>query len=243
MEPHRRPRSPGASRAATTTARTARRSTPSSTPTTSTRDATTKPTDREAGLHLDTPLTSHRPSTWWTPHVSRFPAGQGDHVPSSASYSHRITHDVSRRSDVRRRLRASPYACRATDLPLPPVPTRYRADRAGAVVRRHPEPHCGLHRHALGQTDWAALVPDRLGHPPTRPTARTVAHRRRATDLPSQHDYAAGVERDLAAVTARLTLPWSSGVVEDHVNPYHMLVRQMQGRAGFQLLRERDLFS
>ncbi|MBA9050506.1 MULTISPECIES: transposase [Streptomyces] len=40
----------------------------------------------------------------------------------------------------------------------------------------------------------------------------------RADDLPSLHTFANGLERDLAAVTAGLALPWSSGVVEGHVN-------------------------
>lgn len=40
----------------------------------------------------------------------------------------------------------------------------------------------------------------------------------RADDLPSMHTFINGLERDLAAVTAGLTLPWSSAVVEGHVN-------------------------
>ncbi|MFB7618051.1 hypothetical protein [Kitasatospora sp. NPDC056181] len=40
----------------------------------------------------------------------------------------------------------------------------------------------------------------------------------RADDLPGLHTFVNGLERDLAAVTAGLTLPWSSGVVEGHVN-------------------------
>ncbi|KEG37940.1 hypothetical protein DJ64_24695 [Streptomyces griseorubens] len=43
------------------------------------------------------------------------------------------------------------------------------------------------------------------------------------------------------AVTAGLTLPWSSGAVEGHVNRIKMLKRQMFGRAGFALLRKRVL--
>lgn len=39
----------------------------------------------------------------------------------------------------------------------------------------------------------------------------------RADDLPSLHTFINGLERDLVAITAGLTLPWSSGVVEDHV--------------------------
>lgn len=43
----------------------------------------------------------------------------------------------------------------------------------------------------------------------------------------------------LDAVTAGLTLPRSSGVVEGHVNRIKMLKRQMLGRAGFRLLGRR----
>ncbi|MFF2819599.1 ISL3 family transposase [Kitasatospora cineracea] len=45
----------------------------------------------------------------------------------------------------------------------------------------------------------------------------------RADDLPSLHAFVNGLERDLAAVTASLTLPWSSGVVEGHVNRIKMI--------------------
>lgn len=62
-------------------------------------------------------------------------------------------------------------------------------------------------------------------------------------DLPKLHGFAAGLERDLAAVTAGLTLPWSSGVVEGHVNRIKLLKRQMFGRAGFDLLRKRVLLA
>ncbi|MFI6063309.1 ISL3 family transposase [Streptomyces sp. NPDC051286] len=40
----------------------------------------------------------------------------------------------------------------------------------------------------------------------------------RADDLPSLHTLAAGIDRDCDAVIAGLTLPWSSGAVEGHVN-------------------------
>lgn len=61
----------------------------------------------------------------------------------------------------------------------------------------------------------------------------------RQHDLPSLHTLAAGIERDLDAVIAGLTLSWSSGAVERHVNRIKMLKRQMFGRAGFPLLRKR----
>ncbi|MFF2166603.1 transposase [Streptomyces sp. NPDC058175] len=65
----------------------------------------------------------------------------------------------------------------------------------------------------------------------------------RADDLPSLHTFVNGLERDLAAVTAGLTLPWSSGAVEGHVDRIKMIKRQMYGRAGFNLLRKRVLLA
>ncbi|MER5665934.1 transposase [Streptomyces mirabilis] len=65
----------------------------------------------------------------------------------------------------------------------------------------------------------------------------------RQDDLPGLHTLAAGIDRDHDAVVAGLTLPWSSGVVEGHVNRIKMLKRQMFGRAGFNLLRKRVLLA
>jgi Transposase and inactivated derivatives len=65
----------------------------------------------------------------------------------------------------------------------------------------------------------------------------------RQDDLPGLHTLAAGIDRDRAAVTAGLTLPWNSGVVEGHVNRIKTLKRQMFGRAGFALLRKRVLLA
>lgn len=45
----------------------------------------------------------------------------------------------------------------------------------------------------------------------------------RQDGLPRLHALAAGIDRDLDAVTAGLTLPWSSGAVEGHVNRMKML--------------------
>jgi transposase len=64
-----------------------------------------------------------------------------------------------------------------------------------------------------------------------------------ADDLPELHAFVAGLQRDLDAVTAGLTLPWSSGPVEGQVNRIKMIKRQMFGRAGFDLLRKRILLA
>jgi transposase len=55
--------------------------------------------------------------------------------------------------------------------------------------------------------------------------------------------FAKGLRKDWAAVTAGLTLPYSSGVVEGHVNRIKMIKRQMYGRAKPDLLRKRVLLA
>ena len=50
---------------------------------------------------------------------------------------------------------------------------------------------------------------------------------------------AKSLQRDYAAVKAGVTLPWSSGPVEGHINRLKMLKRQGYGRAGVGLLRQR----
>ena len=64
-----------------------------------------------------------------------------------------------------------------------------------------------------------------------------------ASGQPLLRPFADGLRRDLDAVTAGLTLPWSSGVVEGHVNRIKMLKRQMYGRASPDLLRRRVLLA
>jgi transposase len=64
-----------------------------------------------------------------------------------------------------------------------------------------------------------------------------------ADDLPALHSFATGIQRDLAAVTAGLTLPHSSGPVEGQVNRIKMIKRTMFGRANFDLLRKRILLT
>jgi transposase len=50
-----------------------------------------------------------------------------------------------------------------------------------------------------------------------------------------------GLQEDLAAVTAGLTLAWSNGVTEDQIHRLKLVKRQGYGRAGFALLRQRVL--
>jgi transposase len=60
-----------------------------------------------------------------------------------------------------------------------------------------------------------------------------------ASDLPQLRSFAHGIRRDQQAVTAGLSLPYSSAALEGNVNKIKTLKRQMYGRAGFPLLRKR----
>ncbi|MFD4058766.1 transposase, partial [Streptomyces californicus] len=64
-----------------------------------------------------------------------------------------------------------------------------------------------------------------------------------ADDLPALHGFVRGLREDLAAVTAGMTMPYSNGLAEGVNNKIKLLKRQMYGRAGFALLRQRILLS
>jgi transposase len=80
--------------------------------------------------------------------------------------------------------------------------------------------------------DFAQLVrqrqPDALEPWLQRATAGTLEALQR---------FAHGLRDDYAAVKAGVTLPWSTGPVEGHINRLKMLKRQMFGRARLDLLR------
>ncbi|MBE1582243.1 hypothetical protein H4W80_000501 [Nonomuraea angiospora] len=63
----------------------------------------------------------------------------------------------------------------------------------------------------------------------------------RVADLPHLHGFANGIELDRAAVNAALTLPYHNGRTEGVNTRTKRIMRQMHGRAGFDLLRHRIL--
>ncbi|MFD7342300.1 ISL3 family transposase [Streptomyces violascens] len=63
----------------------------------------------------------------------------------------------------------------------------------------------------------------------------------RAADLPHLHAFTRGLDRDLDAVIAGLTLPYSNGPTEGVNTKTKRIARQIHGRAGFTLLRHRVL--
>lgn len=62
-----------------------------------------------------------------------------------------------------------------------------------------------------------------------------------ASEAQVMNKFAAGLKKDLEAVRAGLTEPWSNGPVEGFVNKLKLVKRQGYGRAGFDLLRARVL--
>lgn len=64
-----------------------------------------------------------------------------------------------------------------------------------------------------------------------------------ADDLPALHGFVHGLRRDLPAVVAGLTMPYSNGPIEGANTKVNFLKRQMYGRAGFDLLRQRILLA
>ncbi len=91
--------------------------------------------------------------------------------------------------------------------------------------------------HRLGQ-DFAALLREREGGRLDAWIADACA-----SGVGELRRFAQGLLLDEAAVRAGLTLEWSNGQTEGHVNRLKTLKRQMYGRAGFVLLRQRLLHS
>jgi transposase len=63
----------------------------------------------------------------------------------------------------------------------------------------------------------------------------------RRSGIAELKSFVGGLERDYDAVNAALRLLWSQGITEGKVNKLKTLKRQMYGRAGFALLRQRLL--
>ncbi len=63
-----------------------------------------------------------------------------------------------------------------------------------------------------------------------------------ASGIPALRSFAKGVQQDYHAVKAGLSMEWSNGQTEAHVQRLKLIKRQMYGQAGFALLRTRVLY-
>jgi hypothetical protein len=111
------------------------------------------------------------------------------------------------------------------------------ADKAGleAILAASPE----LAAVTASVRAFAAIMNERLGRKLLEPWM-TAAD---ATAELALGSFVTGLRADQEAVTNGLSLRWSSGSVEGHVNRIKMLKRQMYGRAGPDLLRRRILLA
>jgi transposase len=89
-------------------------------------------------------------------------------------------------------------------------------------------------------TSFAALLTPDPGNDSALRQWITAAH---AAGLPHVHAFTRGLDLDIQAATAALTLPHHNGRTEGVNTRTKMIKRQMYGRAGFALLRHRILLS
>jgi transposase len=86
---------------------------------------------------------------------------------------------------------------------------------------------------------FATIMNERRGRRLLEPWMTTALE----TGEPALKSFVTGLRGDQDAVTNGLSLRWSSGAVEGHVNRIKMLKRQMYGRANPDLLRRRVLLA
>jgi transposase len=104
-----------------------------------------------------------------------------------------------------------------------------------AILAASPE----LAAVAAAVRSFAVIMNERRGRKLLEPWMAAAE----ATGEPALRSFVTGLRADQDAVTNGLSLRWSSGSVEGHVNRIKMLKRQMYGRAGPDLLRRRILLA
>ena len=134
---------------------------------------------------------------------------------------------------------ASPYACRrgpaARRVSFALIcPAAQRSDDAQLYINQLCQVEARIAQaNALSQT-VLTLVRERRGEELEAWMAEAAN-----SGLEEFTRFARGLYEDLEAIKAGLTLVWSNGPVEGHINRLKMLKRQGYGQAGFALLRQR----
>jgi Transposase len=72
-------------------------------------------------------------------------------------------------------------------------------------------------------------------------SSKQVDNTVQVSHLEAFQTFVTGVQKDKDAILAGLTLPWSNGPLEGHVNRLKLIKRSMYGRAELDLLKHRVL--
>jgi transposase len=148
--------------------------------------------------------------------------------------------------------RPGPYPRQARVTPAPPPPPRLTPRAVGWLLLREEgddtpqeatfvgevlrcSPHLATMRDAVRRF-FALLRQRQADH------LAAWLHEAETNSIPELAAFAQGVRRDLPAIQAAFTSPWSQGQTEGHVTRLKLLKRQMYGRANFDLLRQRVLY-
>lgn len=163
-----------------------------------------------------------------------------------AAYVHRLRQAQDRAHGYRRAHRSLPAVAEPWCRPLTPrraawlvlrrVEQRTTAETQ-QLARLHAQSAEVAEAITLAQ-DFATLVRQR------QPEALDAWLQRATTSAPQAlRRFVLGLYEDYAAVKAGVTLPWSTGPVEGHINRLKMLKRQMFGRAHLDLLSRRFMLA
>ena len=138
------------------------------------------------------------------------------------------------------------------DTPPPPTPTRVRSPRQARWLLLRPVGDLEPDEQAHRQYPLGADTDLQCAHGLAEAFGQLVRERQRdgldgwltdaeGSGVPEFREFARVMQRDHAAVAAALTYEWSSGQTEGQITRLKCVKRQMYGRAGFGLLKQRVL--
>jgi transposase len=174
------------------------------------------------------------------------PRGYPGSYATIARYVQRLRHAQEGIPQPRRRYQPPPVVTAPQHRPLTPR-------RATWLVLRRPEQRTSEEHHLLARltaqhaelAEAIALAQDFAQLVRQRQASQLDPWLARAAESPIAplQRFAKGLRDDYDAVKAGVTVPWSTGPVEGHINRLKMLKRQMFGRAKLDLLQQRFLLA
>jgi transposase len=168
--------------------------------------------------------------------------GYGGSYASVAAYARRLRHAQGLAPGQRRPRQALPRVAEPVCQPLTPRRATWLVlQRATQRTEAQTQQLTQLHAQHAEVAEALELAQDFAALVRQRQPAQLDAWLKRATTSASEalQRFAHGLRDDYEAVKAGVTLPWSNGPVEGHINRLKMLKRQMFGRARLDLLSRR----